>query len=45
MLWQHYHHASSFEEAAALLAENPVETRIIAGGTDLLVEKTKWIAR
>lgn len=39
MLWHHYHHASSFEEAAALLAKSPQTTRIIAGGTDLLVEK------
>ncbi len=37
-MWQTYHHATSFEEAANLLAQNPNSSRIIAGGTDLLVE-------
>ena len=39
MMWQHYFYAASFKEAADLLAQSPETSRIIAGGTDLLVEK------
>ena len=45
MLWKHYHHASSFEEAAKLLSIHPGSSRIIAGGTDLLVEKRNGLKK
>jgi xanthine dehydrogenase iron-sulfur cluster and FAD-binding subunit A len=37
-LYEHYHAPASVEEALALLAEHGTGARIIAGGTDLLVE-------
>jgi carbon-monoxide dehydrogenase medium subunit len=37
-LWQEYHVAHSVEEALRVLAENPRNSKVIAGGTDLLLE-------
>lgn len=45
MLWKHYYHAASFEEAAELLSNNLGNSRIIAGGTDLLVEKRNGLKK
>jgi carbon-monoxide dehydrogenase medium subunit len=45
MLWKYYHHAASFQEAAALLSKSPEKTRVIAGGTDLLVEKRNGLRK
>ena len=45
MLWKHYYHAASFDEAIKLLSTNTANSRIIAGGTDLLVEKRNGLKR
>lgn len=37
-LWQEYHVAKSVEDALRVLAENPGNSKVIAGGTDLLLE-------
>lgn len=37
-LWNHYHTPRSIEEAVELLAKYAGQARIVAGGTDLLVE-------
>jgi CO/xanthine dehydrogenase FAD-binding subunit len=37
-MWNHYHNPSSIDEATALLKRYAGEARIIAGGTDLLVD-------
>jgi carbon-monoxide dehydrogenase medium subunit len=38
MLWQHYLQPTSLEEALALLADHGDAARIVAGGTDVVVE-------
>jgi carbon-monoxide dehydrogenase medium subunit len=37
-MWEHYFSAASLDEALDLLAQHQGEARIIAGGTDLLIE-------
>lgn len=37
-MWQNYYNAHSIEEVLALLAEHGKRARIIAGGTDLIIE-------
>ncbi len=37
-MWKHYHIIETTEELAELLAKQSVPTKIIAGGTDLMVE-------
>lgn len=37
-MWQAYHSVSSIDEALALLAEHGRTARIVAGGTDLIIE-------
>jgi carbon-monoxide dehydrogenase medium subunit len=37
-MWQHYCFPTSFKEAAKLLDKHQAQARIIAGGTDLMVE-------
>ncbi len=43
MLWQHYFQPTSLDEALALLAEHGGAARIVAGGTDLVVELGRGI--
>jgi carbon-monoxide dehydrogenase medium subunit len=37
-MWKHYIQVTSLDEAAAALAEHGAKARLIAGGTDLLIE-------
>lgn len=37
-MWKHYHTAGSISDALALLNDEPEHTRLIAGGTDILIE-------
>ena len=37
-MWQGYHGVSSLDEALALLAQHGARARVIAGGTDMLIE-------
>ena len=37
-MWETYHSVSAIDEALALLAEHGGEARIVAGGTDLIIE-------
>lgn len=37
-MWKHYYSAASIEEAVKYLSQNPLKSRIIAGGTDLILE-------
>ncbi|HID86700.1 MAG TPA: xanthine dehydrogenase family protein subunit M, partial [Anaerolineae bacterium] len=41
MMWEEYHFAASVEEAVEILARHGDEARLVAGGTDLLVELRK----
>ena len=43
-MWQEYHMPRTLEEALRLLAEYGAEARIVAGGTDLLVELGRRVA-
>ncbi|MBL7199755.1 MAG: FAD binding domain-containing protein [Anaerolineae bacterium] len=42
-MWKTYHTPASIEEALRLLAEHGPEARVIAGGTDLLVELRRGV--
>ncbi len=44
-LWHSYHTPSSTSEALRLLADHGPETRIVAGGTDLIIELERGIRR
>ena len=37
-MWQAYHSVSGVDEALALLSEHKEMARIVAGGTDLIIE-------
>lgn len=37
-MWKKYHNVTTIQEALTLLASDPLHSRIIAGGTDLLLE-------
>jgi CO/xanthine dehydrogenase FAD-binding subunit len=36
-MWKKYHNVTTIQEALTLLASDPLHSRIIAGGTDLLL--------
>ncbi len=42
-MWQIYLQPTSFDDALALLAEHGAEARIVAGGTDVIVELSRGI--
>ncbi len=44
-MWQTYYTPTSIEEALRLLAEHGPEARIVAGGTDLLIELQRGVRR
>ncbi len=44
-MWTHYFNATSLDEATAILAEQGERARIIAGGTDLILELERGIRR
>ena len=37
-MWQIYHTVSTVQDALALLAEHGERARIVAGGTDIMIE-------
>jgi len=43
MLWQHYYQPSSLDEALQLLQQHASKARIVAGGTDVLVELQRGV--
>jgi xanthine dehydrogenase iron-sulfur cluster and FAD-binding subunit A len=43
MLWQHYYQPSSLDQALQLLQQHAGSARIIAGGTDVLVELQRGV--
>ncbi len=43
MLWQHYYQPSSLDQALQLLQQHAGSARIVAGGTDVLVELQRGI--
>ena len=43
MLWQHYYQPSSLDEALQLLQQHAGSARIVAGGTDVLVELQRGV--
>ena len=42
-MWQHYHQPTTIPEALALLAEHAGKARVVAGGTDVMVELSRGI--
>src|SRR3954451_519237 len=43
MLWQHYYQPSSLDQALQLLQQHAGSARIVAGGTDVLVELQRGV--
>src|SRR5215210_4455358 len=43
MLWQHYYQPSSLDEALQLLQQHAGSARIVAGGTDVMVELQRGV--
>ena len=37
-MWKNYYSVTSIEEALKILSDNPGKTRVVAGGTDLILE-------
>jgi len=44
-MWQNYHSITTLTEALAILAEHGPKARIVAGGTDLLIEIERKVRR
>jgi carbon-monoxide dehydrogenase medium subunit len=42
-MWEHYAQPTRLQEALALLARNPARTRLLAGGTDLVLELARGL--
>ena len=42
-MWQHYHQPASLAAALELLAQYGGSARIVAGGTDLIIETQRGI--
>ncbi len=44
-MWTNYYSVAHIEEAVNILAENPTKSRIIAGGTDLMLEMERGVRK
>ena len=44
-MWQHYFVPTTIDEALELLAAQPEAARVVAGGTDLVIEVDRGVRR
>src|SRR5512136_2879123 len=44
-MWNHYYMPATLDEALALLSQHAGEARLIAGGTDLVIELDRGVRR